>query len=104
MRMLIGGKLYQSGKVSMLETGLNNYHPKIKLTIEVSPKKFLDTSLDLNNGIYNFKVHRKTTKQPTHWSSKIPKRYKRNMILGDLHRSFRISSDFNEEIKLISHK
>ena len=83
---------------------LNNYHPKIKLTIEVSPKKFLDTSLDLNNGIYNFKVHRKTTKQPTHWSSKIPKRYKRNMILGDLHRSFRISSDFNEEIKLISHK
>ena len=83
---------------------LNNYHPKIKLTIEVSPKKFLDTSLDLNNGIYNFKVHRKTTKQPTHWSSKIPKRYKRNVILGDLHRSFRISSDLNEEIKLISHK
>ena len=25
MRMLIGGKLYQSGKVSMLETGLNDY-------------------------------------------------------------------------------
>ena len=83
---------------------LNSYHPKIKLTIEVSPKKFLNTSLDLSNGIYNFKVHRKTTKQPTHWSSKIPKRYKRNMILGDLHRSLRISSDFNEEIKLISHK
>ena len=52
---------------------LNNYHPKIKL------------SLHLNNGIYDFKVYRKTTKQPTHWSSKIPKRYKHNMILGDLH-------------------
>ena len=41
---------------------LNNYHPKIKLTFEVSPTKFLDTSLHLNNGIYNFKVCRKTTK------------------------------------------
>ena len=45
----------------------------------------------------------KTTKQPTHWSSKIPERYKRNMILGDLHRSNRISSNFSEEIKFISH-
>ena len=57
--------------LSMFEK-LNNYHPKIKL------------SLHLNNGIYDFKVYRKTTKQPTRWSSKIPKRYKRNMILGDL--------------------
>ena len=30
---------------------LNNYHPKIKLTIEVCPTKTLDTSLHLNNGI-----------------------------------------------------
>ena len=26
------------------------------------------------------------------------------MILGELHRSYRISSDFSEEIKLTSHK
>ena len=45
---------------------LNNYHPKIKLTIEVSPTKFLDTSLHLNNRIDDFKGYRKTTKQPTH--------------------------------------
>ena len=45
----------------------------IKLAIEVSPTKFLDASLHLNNGIYDFKVHRNTTKQPTHWSSKIPR-------------------------------
>ena len=64
---------------------LNNYHPKIKLTIEFSPTRFLNTSLHLNNGIYDFKAYRKTTKQPTHWSSKVPKRYKRNMILGHLH-------------------
>ena len=59
---------------------LNNYHPRIKLTIEVSPAKLLDTSLNLNNGIYAFKEYRETTKRPTHWSSKIPKRYKLNMI------------------------
>ena len=41
--------------------------------------------LHLNNGIYNFKVYRKTTKQTTQWSSKIPKRYKRDIILGYLH-------------------
>ena len=83
---------------------LNNYHPKIKLTIEVSPTKFLDTSLRLNNCIYDFKVCRKTTKQPTHWSSKIPNRYKCNTMLEVLNRSNRISSNFSEEIKFISHK
>ena len=40
---------------------LNNYHLKIKLTIEVSLTKFLDTSLHLNNRIDDFKVYRKTT-------------------------------------------
>ena len=52
---------------------LNNYQPKFKQTIEVSATKFLDTSFYLNNGIYHFNVHRKTTKQPTRWLSKIPK-------------------------------
>ena len=79
---------------------LNNYHPKMKITIEVNATKFLDTSLHLNNGIYDFKVYRKT-KQPTHWSSKIPKRYKHNMMLRDLHQSNHISSNFNEEIRFI---
>ena len=70
---------------------LSNYHPKIKLTIEFSPTRFLNTGLHLSNGIYDFKVYRKTTKQPKHWSSKVPKRYKRNMILM-------------KEIRFISHK
>ena len=35
---------------------LNNNHPKIKLTIEVGPTKFLDTSLHLNNGIYDLSL------------------------------------------------
>ena len=75
---------------------INNYHPKIKLTIEVSLTDFLDTSLHLNNSIYNFRVYRKKTKQPIHWSSKIPKGYKCNMILEDLHRSNCTSSNFSE--------
>ena len=79
---------------------LNNYHPKIKQTIEVSPTKFLVLSLHLNNGIYDFKVHRKTTKQPTHRSSIIPKSYKCKMVLGNLHRSNRISSNISKELKL----
>ena len=83
---------------------LNNYHPEIKLTIEVSRTNVLNTSLHPNNGIYDFKVYRKTTKQPTHWSSKTPKRYKRNKILGHLHRSNHISSNFSEKIRFISHK
>ena len=76
---------------------LNNYHPKIKLTIEVSPKKCLGTCLHLNNGIFEFKVYRKTAKQSIHWSSKIPKRYKHNMILGGLPESNCVYSNFSEE-------
>ena len=91
-------------KYDRLFEKLNNYYPNIKATIEVSTTKFLDTSLHLNNGIYDSTVSRKTTKQSTYWSSKIPKRYKRNMIQGDLHRSNRVSSNFSEEIKFISHK
>ena len=78
---------------------LNNYHPNIKLTIEVNPSKFLDTKLFNINGPYKFNVYRKNTKLP--WTSRTPKRYKRNTINGDLHRSKRISSNFDEEIPLI---
>ena len=76
---------------------LNNYYPNIKLTTEVSTTKFLNTNLHFNNGIYDSTVYRNTTKQPTYWSLQILKRYKRNMILGDLHRSNRIFPNFSEE-------
>ena len=67
-------------------------------------ERFLDISLHLNNCIYEFKVYRESAKQPTHGSSKIPKRYKRNMILRNLHRLNCISLNGNEEIKFISQK
>jgi len=83
---------------------MNSYHPNIKLTIELNPSKFLDTKLKCINVTYKFNVHRKETKLPIPWTSKVPKRYKRNTIDGDLHRSQRISSNFDEEIPLIKEQ
>ena len=80
---------------------LNSYHPNIKLTIEVNPSKFLDTKLANINGTYKFKVYRKSINLPSPWTSKTPKRYKRNTTNCDFHRSKRISSNFDEEIPLI---
>ena len=39
---------------------LNNFHPDIKLTIEVYPEEFLDTKILLNNeGVVTTQVYRK---------------------------------------------
>ena len=55
---------------------LNKYHPKINLTIEVSPCKFLGTKIINNKGNLTTEVFRKTPKLPLHWSSRVPKRCK----------------------------
>ena len=68
---------------------MDSYHKNIKLTIEINPIKFLDTHLHDKDGTYVTKVYRKEAKIPAHWSSQIPKRYKRNSIKVDLHRSKR---------------
>ena len=61
----------------VLFKALNNFHPNIKLTIEVNPEKFLDTKILLNNeGVVTTQVHRKENKKAVPWVSKIPKRYK----------------------------
>ena len=82
---------------------LNSCHPNIKHSIEVNPSKYLDMKLTNISGTYKFNVYRKNTKLPSPWTSKTPKHYKRNTINGDLHRSKRISSNF-EEIPLIKEK
>ena len=76
---------------------LNNYHPNIKLTIEVNPSKFLDTKIMIKNGIIETSAVVKKSKIPNHWSSAVPKKYKRSAILGDLHRANKISSNFELE-------
>ena len=76
---------------------LNNYHPNIKLTTEVNPSKFLDVEIMIKNGVIETSVAVKEFKIPNHWSSAVPKKYKRNMILGGLHRAHKISSNFELE-------
>ena len=65
---------------------LNNYHPNIKLTIEVNPSKFLDTEIIIMNGIIETSLVVNESNIPYHWSSAVAKKYKRNAILGELHR------------------
>ena len=46
---------------------LNNYHPNIKLTTEINPRKFLDTEILIKNGITETSVVIKESKIPNHW-------------------------------------
>ena len=39
-----------------------------------------------------------------HWSSKIPFKYKRNAVIGELHRANKIVPNFGNEIKRIKIK
>ena len=66
----------QKNTSDVLYDALNNYHAKIKLTIETNSQRFLDTEIIHINGTIETKVHRKKTKLPIPWTSNIPKRYK----------------------------
>ena len=83
---------------------LNNYHDNIKLTIEVKPTKFLDTEIFRENNTIKTQVYTKSKKFPVHWSSKIPTKYKRNAITGELHRAKKIATDFDLELRKIRQK
>ena len=83
---------------------LNDYHPKIKLTIEINPPKFLDTEIIILNNVVVIFVHRKENKLSVPWESKVPTHYKSNTLLGELHRAKKISSNFRKEVKNIKQK
>ena len=87
----------------MLFEDLNSYE-NIKLTTEVNPSKFLDTELIRGKGSVLAQVFNKPHKFPAHCSSEIPIRYKRNAIIGELHRAKRITSNFGKEIWRIKEK
>ena len=40
-------------------------------------------------------------KLPVPWESKVPKHYKSNTLLGELHLTKKISSNFQKEVKMI---
>ena len=62
----------------------------------VNPSKFLVLEIMIKNGIIKTFVAVKESKIkiPKHWSSAVPRRYKWNGILRDLHRASKISSNF----------
>ena len=47
-------------------------------------------------------VFYKPGKFPDFWSSQIPEKYKRNNITGDLHWAFKIASDSDAEVSIIT--
>ena len=87
-----------------LLTSLNCYHPNMNFTVKVNPLKFLDSNLKIAIGKLATSVYRKPNKMPVHWTSKVPKRYKRNAINGDLNRSYQISMNFDHEKEIIRGK
>ena len=71
---------------------LNSNHPNMKPTVEVKPEIFLDTKIVFSNDVITTGLKRSKRKLPVHWSSKVPKRYKRNAINSDLNKATRIIS------------
>ena len=73
--------------------------------MEENPVRLLDTKFILSNEVAVTKqVFQKEERKAVSWVSKTPKRYKRNIISGDLHRSTKIASNFDIEIRAIKVK
>ena len=83
---------------------MNSYHPNLKPTIEVNPSKFLDTKIARYKKEIKCFSHHKDNKLPLHWKSAVPRNYKKNVIVGDLHRANKINSDLEKEISIIKAK
>ena len=87
-----------------LLTSLNCYHANTNFTVKVNSSKFLDSNIKIDNGKVETSVYWKQNKMPVHWTSKVPKCYKRNAINGDLNRSYQISMNLDHEKEIIREK
>ena len=83
---------------------LNSNHPNMKYTVEIKPETFLDTKIVYSNDVITTEVKRNDRKLPVHWSSKVPKWYKRNAIISDLNRATHIANFTADEIPKIKQK
>ena len=93
----------KNGEKDDLFEALNAFHLNIKLIVEVNLSKFLDSHILKNkDGTVNFQVAEKASKLPFHFSSKEALQYKKNVILGELHRAKIIN--FNYEVSKIFEK
>ena len=72
---------------------MNKYHPNIILPVEINPMKFLDTNIYCDNNEIKCFAYPKEMKLPFHWKSVVPKHYKKNVIIADLHRIKNLSSN-----------
>ena len=78
---------------------MNSYHPNINLTIEINPSTFLDTKIARNKNEIKCFSHHKNNKIRFHWKTAVPRNYKKNVIVGDIHRANKkISSDLSRWI------
>ena len=68
---------------------LNSYHDNNKLPLDKN--KSLDTENICTSQGIKTQVYNKAKKRPVHWFSKVPFKYKRNAITGELHRPKRIA-------------
>ena len=77
----------------------------MKYKAEVKPKIFLDILFFFmtvySHHITITEVKRNEREWPVHWSSKVPKRYKRNAVISELNRATRIVSFLADEISKI---
>ena len=87
----------KKGVHNKLYERLNNYHPNIKLAIELNPNNSC-------KGVIETKVYRKSTKLPVPWASNIPKRYKSNTINADLYHAKLIATNLDNELVIIKRK
>ena len=71
---------------------------------EVKPEKFLDTKILYNNDVITTHAKGHERKLPVYWSSKVPKRYKKNAVINDLNRATCIASFSADEIPKIKQK
>ena len=79
---------------------LNSYLHNIKFAVEENPSHYLDTEFKFTGNKFKRSVYKKPGKFPTHWSSQVPNKYKRNAIIGALHRAKKISTDWETEVKI----
>ena len=78
--------------------------PKIKLRTKICPPKFLDTEfIILHNEVITY-AHRNESNLFVPWESKVSMHYKRNIILGELHRANKIASNFQKDVENIKEK
>ena len=87
--------------LDILLENLNSYHPNIKFTVEENPDHFLDTAFTHQEKNFVTNVHQKSGKLQAHWKSAIPHKWKRNTILGALHRAKRIATNWQEEVQVV---